>query len=163
MSNLWDFSQRASTSPTLEQMAQKFHQTLNELTILKPATNNQSGQGVVTRSQAKQNQNTERSSPGPSAEDFDTNKDLNPSDIDQPSAIDNETSAGPEPEADPEQGAKNEEPQVDPERGAKNEEPQVSNEGDDKTPYLDSTLVAENSDLKIYILKTHFRKMKNFM
>ena len=53
---MWNFSERASTSPTLEEMAQKFHDTLNELTILNPSIDNQSGQGVVTRNQAKQTQ-----------------------------------------------------------------------------------------------------------
>ena len=57
----------------------------------------------------------------------------------------------PEPEAVPKQRPLSE-----------NEEPQQSHETDEIS-YLDSTLVAENTDLKVYIVKTHFRKMKNFM
>lgn len=30
-------------------------------------------------------------------------------------------------------------------------------------PYLNETLVAENADLKAYILKTYFKRMKNFV
>jgi len=32
-----------------------------------------------------------------------------------------------------------------------------------KAPFLDETLIAENNDLKAYILKTYFKRMKNFV
>ena len=84
MANMWNFSERASTSPTLEEMAQKFHDTLNELTILNPSIDNQSGQGVVTRNQAKQTQKKETSLPSSPAPDFSSNEELNHSDNGRP-------------------------------------------------------------------------------
>ena len=149
MANMWNFSERASTSPTLEEMAQKFHNTLNELTILNPSIDNQSGQGVVKRNQAKQTQKKEASLPSSPAPDFSSNEELNHSDNGRP--VLNEPEPEPEPEAVPKQRPLSE-----------NEEPQQSHETDEIS-YLDSTLVAENTDLKVYIVKTHFRKMKNFM
>jgi hypothetical protein len=41
-------------------------------------------------------------------------------------------------------------------------EPEASEVDDETAPYLKDTLVAENEDLQAYVIKTHFRRLKNF-
>lgn len=134
MASLWDFSGRDSPSPTFDEMSKKYFEILRE----------QSGEGVVTRQQAK----IQAKEPLPSSSDQNVKNEItsranssasNEVNVRSPSPVHSTSSAISVPE----------------------------NEGDSmdpaKAPFMDETLVAENDDLKAYILKTYFKRMKNFM
>ena len=136
MASRWDFS-RDSPSPTLQDIASKYFQTLSE----------QSGEGVVTRHQSKiQALKDEREKPS-LTEQLDDNDSLNNEntsldamqvDSDPPSPVNSIASL-------------------------KSATEEMSVDALADAPYLSESLVAENEDLKAYIVKTHFKRMKNFV
>jgi len=134
MASLWDFTGRDSPSPTFDEMSKKYFEILRE----------QSGEGVVTRQQAK----IQAEEPVPSSSYQNVKNEItsranssasNEVNVRSPSPVHSTSSAISVPE--------NESDSMDPA----------------KAPFMDETLVAENDDLKAYILKTYFKRMKNFM
>jgi hypothetical protein len=108
----------------------------------------QFGEGVLTRRQARLAQQqpqpaTETEIPAPNLE-----ADTVPQVEDNTSREVIEPDRPPDTDRSPETGSPSEpEPEAD----------------DETAPYLKDTLVAENEDLQAYVIKTHFRKMKNFV
>jgi len=126
----------------------------------------QSGEGVVTRRQAKeaasQSAAVQNVLPSPKVptvaanETIDTNE--HNTDVSLPST--SQTEDKPEsPVANDKEG------DVQDETTETETETQASgaNIGDESELYSQDTLIAQNSDLKAYAIQTHFRRMKNFM
>jgi hypothetical protein len=126
----------------------------------------QSGEGVVTRRQAKeaasQSAAVQNVLPSPEVptvaanDTIDTNE--HNTDVSLPST--SQTEDKPEsPVANDKEG------DVQDETTETETETQASgaNKGDESELYSQDTLIAQNSDLKAYAIQTHFRRMKNFM
>jgi len=142
MASLWDFSRSDTPSPTLEEISSNFFNTLRE----------QSGEGVVTRRQAKQLALDEAVNPVESSSNEQTSRN---------EELGHKTSAS-------EAAIAHSEPPS-PALSLPSDSSLVDNLNEEKNdgnlsaaPFLDETLVAENSDLKAYIYKSHFRRLKNF-
>jgi len=106
--------------------------------LLSTFSNNQVGEGVVTRSQARLDQ----ALPG----------------VQRQPAVQPEVDVQPQPEQDLQS-------QPDGQTDVENEQlsPLASNSNDNSdAPYLKDTLVAANDDVEAYCVKSFFRKMKTF-
>jgi len=106
--------------------------------LLTTFSNNQVGEGVVTRSQARLDQ----ALPG----------------VQRQPAVQPEVDVQPQPEQDLQS-------QPDGQTDVENEQlsPLASNSNDNSdAPYLKDTLVAANDDVEAYCVKSFFRKMKTF-
>ena len=139
MASFWDFSRTDSPSPTFDEMSKKYFEILKE----------QSGEGVLTRQQAKK----QTQEPQPSSSHQSVNNEItsranssasnssasNEAKLRSPSPVHSTSSVKSVPEHEAES--------IDP----------------SKAPFLEETLVAENDDLKAYIIKTYFKRMRNFM
>lgn len=134
MASFWDFSRTDSPSPTFDEMSKKYFELLRE----------QSGEGVVTRQQAK----TQAQEALPSSSD---------------QSVKNEITSHPNSSASNEINVKSPSPVHSTSSVISAHEDEADSIDPSKAPFLDETLVAENDDLKAYILKTYFKRMKNFM
>jgi len=134
MASNWDFSQSDTPLWTRKDMANKYFAMLGQ----------QKGDGVVTRLQSQnQSKNTqtkvkEELDPGESLSGPKSPGPLADTHSEPPSPLNSDASA----ESLTEENTDNE----------------IT-----KAPFLDETLIAENNDLKAYILKTYFKRMKNFV
>lgn len=141
MASQWDFSRTDTPSPTLDEISHKFFKTLEE----------QSGGGVLTRRQAQlqaitsedPKPSTSAIDPAESAVNFDDNDSLDRASIASEAV---KVHSNPPSPNDSSASIKS-----------------LSAEWGDDPPFLHETLVAENSDLKAYVIKTHFKRMKNFV
>jgi hypothetical protein len=134
MASLWDFSRTDSPSPTFDEMSKKYFELLRE----------QSGEGVVTRQQAK----TQAQEALPSSSD---------------QSVKNEITSRPNSSASNEINVKSPSPVHSTSSVISAHEDEADSMDSSKAPFMEETLVAENDDLKAYILKTYFKRMKNFM
>ncbi len=165
MANFWDFSRTDSPSPTLEQMSEKFNESLQELQGFRSENQNrgvvvdQTGEGVLTRSQAQQLaankvENLDSRNGHLEVEKSKISNDSVSVNSDNSSEHIGDLSNG----SDTEQNLNAEADHT------TNNVAQSKSESEHlMAPFVKEALVAENQDLKAFIIKTHFRKMKNFM
>lgn len=165
-------------------MAQKFNESLSELRALSNSSDaikkgEQSGDGVLTRNQAKQaalsninhNTNSEIVNLHSNTKTNIIKDSIQPNPTEELKLqLRHDPRSEHEPEFEPES---NFEPGPQLELKSPKEKEKHNQESsplatatsnvNDHNSYLEEKLVAENSDLKAFIIKTHFRRMKNFM
>jgi hypothetical protein len=141
MASNWDFSRKDTPSPNLDEISHRFFEIWQE----------QRGGGVVTRRQAQLQALTDKDQK-PSASATDSAKTA--------TKFDDNDSFGHASNGSESVSIHSNPPSP---RDSLASVKSLSKESDDDPPYLQETLVAENSDLKAYIIKTHFKRMKNFV
>jgi len=124
----------------------------------------QIGEGVLTRKQARLQQLTQSNDNGPNQ--LQVNKDSAKFDDVPPESGDLAETPRVGQNAVEEQGQREASPVPGPSKAKEDEQgPSTAMEDDeveDPKLYNSETLVAENEDLKAYVIKTYFRKLKNF-